>query len=434
MSSKPPLSTTLRRVLLTGVLFYISYLSANWVADLRMPLPEIVFAWEYAIPFWPASIVPYWTLNFAYTLGFFLCRSDAEQRRYMAQLWLVQLVSVACFLIFPLQISWPKPVTEGGFGQMFASLAAFDAPYNQAPSLHISLALIVGRFYWYRLSERWRPLWAVWMVLVGLSVLTTWQHHFIDIPTGLMAGCAVLWALPWQESCPAPRPRWYVHQHQTSATTRRWAGLYAGLAVLCTVLAAWGQGAWLWLLWPALAWLLLALMYAGLGAAAWQKQNGRHSLAVTLWMWPVYVQAWLNMRFWLCGRPYCAAVDENVHIGSVLAAKHYGNVLDVCAEWPLTAATHYAAVPMLDMVAPTPAQLRRAVEELERLSAAQQPVLVCCGLGYGRSAAVVIAWLLASGRVPDIETALARVQAVRPVHVSPDTLLSIRQALTEQTI
>lgn len=274
MNPRPPLSLTLRRVLLTGVLFYLSYLSANWAAALRVPLPEIVFDWEYAIPFWPASILPYWTLNFAYALGFFLCRDDGEQRHYMAQLWLVQLISAACFLIFPLQISWPKPATEGMFGQMFASLAAFDAPHNQAPSLHISLALIVGRFYWYRLPEKWRPLWAVWMLAVGLSVLTTWQHHFIDIPTGLIAACAVLWALPWQGSRPAARPQWRT----APAAARPWTVLYAVLAVCCAAAAAFGQGAWLWLLWPALAWMLLALMYAGLGAAAWQKQQGRHTL------------------------------------------------------------------------------------------------------------------------------------------------------------
>ncbi|MCP2041748.1 protein-tyrosine phosphatase [Neisseria sp. HSC-16F19] len=429
MHTRPPLLVTLRRVLLTGVLFYISYLSANWAAGLRMPLPEIVFAWEYAIPFWPASILPYWTLNFAYTLGFFLCRNDGEQRRYMAQLWLVQLISVACFFIFPLQISWEKPVTEGWFGQMFASLAAFDAPYNQAPSLHISLALIVGRFYWYRLPEPWRPLWALWMLMVGLSVLTTWQHHFIDIPTGLMAGCAVLWALPWHRNEPASRPQWQSRLHTPAA--RRWVAVYSGAALLCTAAAALGQGAWLWLLWSALAWGLLALMYAGLGADAWQKQHGRHTLAVTLWMWPVYVQAWLNMRLWLRGKEHSSAVCGQVHIGSILAAKHYRCVLDLCAEWPLTPPPHYAAVPMLDMAAPTPAQLKRAVAELERLAATGQPVLVCCGLGYGRSAAVIITWLVTSGRAADMDSALQQLHTVRPVHLSAAALIRIREVVSE---
>lgn len=424
MNPRPSLFLTLRRVLLTGVLFYLTYLSANWFAAQRMPVPEIVFDWEYAIPFWPASILPYWTLNFAYTLAFFLCRTDAEQRRYMAQLWSVQLLSVACFLLFPLHMSWVKPVTDGPFGHMFASLAAFDAPHNQAPSLHISLALIVGRFYWYRLPEKWRALWAAWMITVGLSVLTTWQHHFIDIPTGLLAGCIVLWLLPWQGNTPAARPQW---QAPMPAAARRWVMLYTALAAAATLAAALGRGAWLWLLWPTLAWAVAALMYAGFGAAAWQKQQGRHTLAVTLCLWPLYLQSWLNMRFWLRGKARSSTVCDAVHIGSVLAAPAYRAVLDLCAEWPLRPPPHYAAVPMLDMISPTTAQLHQAVAALHRLLAARQPVLVCCGLGYGRSAAVVIAWLVASGRAASVDAAHAQLASVRPVHLSATTLRLLHQ-------
>jgi hypothetical protein len=33
-------------------------------------------------------------------------------------------------------------------------------------------------------------------LLIGVSVLTTWQHHFFDIPTGLWLGCFVVWLFP----------------------------------------------------------------------------------------------------------------------------------------------------------------------------------------------------------------------------------------------
>jgi protein-tyrosine phosphatase len=62
---------------------------------------------------------------------------------------------------------------------------------------------------------------------------------------------------------------------------------------------------------------------------------------------------------------------------------------------------------------PAPEQLREAAEAIERLRA-QGPLLVCCALGYSRSAASVATWLLRSGRAGDAEAAVAIVRAARP--------------------
>jgi protein-tyrosine phosphatase len=68
---------------------------------------------------------------------------------------------------------------------------------------------------------------------------------------------------------------------------------------------------------------------------------------------------------------------------------------------------------MLDLVAPDAATLRRAADAIED---ARQggPVLVCCALGYGRSAAAVAVWLVRTGRMADLEAALAHLRAKRP--------------------
>lgn len=68
---------------------------------------------------------------------------------------------------------------------------------------------------------------------------------------------------------------------------------------------------------------------------------------------------------------------------------------------------------MLDLVVPTPHQLREAAEVIERLRA-HGPLLVCCALGYSRSAASVAAWLLRSGRATDTDAAVAIVRTARP--------------------
>lgn len=412
---RPSFKTSLVKLLAIGVLFYGTYGFANWFTAQRDHIPEIVFAWERNIPFWSWSIVPYWSLNFFYALAFFLCCSVRQQNRYIAQLLSAQAIAVACFLLFPLKFSWAKPPTNGLAGSLFDSLAAFDQPYNQAPSLHIMLALIVGRFYWYRLPVNWRIVWVSWLGLIALSVMTTWQHHFIDIPTGLLAGALVLWALPWKENeivasplsgriCPLKRH--YL-----------WVGFYALMACAFVVLSAFG-GAWLYFLWIAMACLLLTAAYMRLGAAVMQKQqNGRHTLAANLLLLPYRLGAYLNMRIWLRGHALSVEVVRGkIHIGSIRNVNNFDLVLDVCAELPANRLPeYYVSFPMLDMVTPSANELAQSADILHELIEKKKgPVLTCCALGYGRSAAVVLTWLLRHGGFVDLKHVLMLLKKAQP--------------------
>ena len=56
-------------------------------------------------------------------------------------------------------------------------------------------------------------------------------------------------------------------------------------------------------------------------------------------------------------------------------------------------------------------------------------VLVCCALGYSRSASAVAAWMLITGRAASTEDAVARVRKVRPrIVLGADALKAIEQA------
>ncbi len=71
-------------------------------------------------------------------------------------------------------------------------------------------------------------------------------------------------------------------------------------------------------------------------------------------------------------------------------------MIDLCAELPGgRIAGDWMCIPMLDLVPPQPAKLLEAAASIER-GRANGPVLVCCALGYSRSAATVATWLLAS--------------------------------------
>jgi len=97
-------------------------------------------------------------------------------------------IALACYALVPLRHAYQRPVVDGALGVLFEGLSACDLPYNRAPSLHIGLLVLM----WARLcpAVRGGARWLLqgWLLLIGASVLTTWQHHLVDIPAGLAAG------------------------------------------------------------------------------------------------------------------------------------------------------------------------------------------------------------------------------------------------------
>ena len=453
----------LAALIVVAAIFYASYGATNALASARANVPEIYFAWERAVPFWAWSIVPYWSLNLLYALGFFLCRDSRKLARYVTQLLAAQIIATLFFIAFPLQMSWEKPAVSGLSGFLFSSLAAFDLPFNQAPSLHIILCVVVGAFYLRKARAVWlKAALVAWFVLIGFSVLTTYQHHFIDIPTGLAAGCFVLLVRPMDGE-----PLSFAIAME--AARYKWAALYLGLAFMTLFAAILGAkiwGAWmLWLSWASLSFALVACGYAFLGAGVFAKNGqGRHPAAAKALLFPYLCVARLNALFWLRGRRLSDEILPGLYLGSVKVAGKFDAVLDLAAEFERPGGAQiYASVPMLDMITPSADELKRGADELERLvkralcggenlsqkaaelgsnfsaevngyahgrdfkfneqadsrvnlqtrgsankdeeqtladsneRAAEQngkKVLVCCALGYGRSASVLLAWLV----------------------------------------
>ena len=431
---KPTLKASLLKLALVGALFYTSYGLSNHYAASLAYVPEVAFVWERGIPFWAWTIVPYWSLNLMYAAAFFLCRNACEQNRYVARLVSAQIVATICFMLFPLHFGWPKPPTDGLWGWLFDSLVAFDLPYNQAPSLHIALSIIVGAFYWTRFPKIRLPI-LLWQSLIALSVLTTYQHHFIDVPTGALLGWLVLWAIPQHGVSPFRRPfdtqgrlktsEASFREAKTSPATRsreiKIAMLYLAGAALSALPSLFG-GTWLWMLWVSVSLSVVAFAYLTGNAAVFQKQvGGRLSAAATVLLLPYLVGVRLNMAYWLCGKAKTAQVRDDVLIGSILGiSDDLPAVLDVCAEYPCPRYRGaYRVLPLLDMVAPSENDLMQAASLLETLRRQRGKVLTCCALGYGRSAAVVLTWLLVYGGCRDLAQATAELKQARPQMVLP---------------
>nr|WP_177429540.1 MULTISPECIES: phosphatase PAP2/dual specificity phosphatase family protein [unclassified Pseudomonas] len=420
-------------LLLLGPLFFASYGFANWFTGQREDVGSLVFAWEPQIPLWPWTIVPYWSIDLLYGLSFLLPACRREMDRHALRLLAAQVICVVCFLLWPLRFTFERPPLDGTFGLMFDVLMGFDKPFNQAPSLHITLLVIIWAMFANHIRGLfWRGLLHGWMALIGISVLTTWQHHFIDLPTGALAGFFCLWLLPLRGATP-------LTQIRLASDPRRWRlGLRYGLgATLCAVLAFKLGGAWLWLSWLAVALAMVALNYLLFGAGGFQKQaDGRLSPAATVLLAPYLLGAWINSRLWTFRQPAPSQVVEGIDLGRLPAMGDLGGyaaLVDLCAELPLQhTPQNYCSLPSLDLVAPDALTCQRAAETIENLRH-KGPVLVCCALGYSRSATAVAAWLLYSGRCQSVDAAVALIRQARPqVVVGPQHLAALQSMVDAQ--
>src|SRR6185312_8401236 len=129
--------------LFLSALFLVVYPFCNWITSLRPRVASFHFDWERHIPFVPLFIIPYMSLDLFFIAAPFLTRTDRELRTLARRIAAAILIAGACFLLFPLRMSTPRPPVEGILGAIFNPFRSLDLPFNQCPCLHIALAAIL---------------------------------------------------------------------------------------------------------------------------------------------------------------------------------------------------------------------------------------------------------------------------------------------------
>ena len=262
-------------------------------------------------------------------------------------------------------------------------------------------------------------------------MLTTWQHHFIDIPTGALLGFFALWLFPRTGASPfAGGQRLVGSEVEEGSRFSMDRARYSQRAL--AVVGAFGSPLWLLLLWPALALAIVAAGYAGLGASVFQKgEQGCVSLASRVLPLPYRLGARINVWAWTRKLPANVAIADGVFLGrfpTASEANGFATVIDLTAEFerPRGTTCNWISIPMLDLVTPPAERITAAVEVVEK-ERASASVLVCCALGFQRSAQVVAEWLVSTGRAETRGQARAMLAAAgRPVHL-PDPITAEAQ-------
>jgi membrane-associated phospholipid phosphatase len=398
--------------LLLSILFVAVYGATGWLTSLRGHVGTWSFEWERNIPFVPWLIVPYMSLDLFFVAAPFLCADRAELRAFQRRMTAAILAAGAIFLVMPLQFAFARPQPAGWTGPIFAILHGFDRPYNMFPSLHIAIWMILAGTYHRHSTGALRWLLHGWFGLIGLSTVLTYQHHVIDIAGGFVLALFCYYLI--QE-----------HEARQPVTIDSRIGIrYAGGAAVFAALGVWLAPWSLPLLWPAASLTIVACAYFGFHAGITRKQNGRLPLVSRVVLAPWLVGQQLSLMYYRRQAASWNEVVPNVWIGRKLndrdaalaVQRGVTAVVDLTSEFSEARPFHsiaYLNLPILDLTAPTPEQLRTGVDFISAHRDAGV-VLVHCKIGYSRSAAVVGSWLLDAGLAATPEAAVARIRAARP--------------------
>lgn len=182
------------------LLFFAVYMSCNAIADRSADHPTLFADWERHIPFVPAAILPYWSIDLLFFAAPFFCPTGPSLRRHAARTAAATLVAGAFFLAFPLTFAWERPAVGGLLGPLFRLLDGVDRPHNLFPSLHVAYATLLWPVYG-ALGLKGRLMARAWLALSVVSTLFTFQHHAADIAGGFALGFACLFV--WPAATPA---------------------------------------------------------------------------------------------------------------------------------------------------------------------------------------------------------------------------------------
>ncbi len=409
-----------------SVLFLVVYSGCNWITGQRGQISSFYFQWERAIPFVPFMILPYMSIDLFFIAAPFLCRTDQQLRIFSRRVVAAILIAGLCFLLFPLRFAFPRPHTSGWLGAIFDWFRGMDSPFNLLPSLHAALLLLLVDLYVRNLRVVLLFAAMLWFFLISLSPVLTYQHHVIDIVGGFVLSgyCFYLFR---ESSVALP-----------VLVNRRIGSYYAAGAAGALFMGAmfWPFGALL--LWPAIALGIVATAYFGAGPVVFHKTKGKLPWSTRFVLGPCLLGQYLSLLYY---RSRCRSWDEvtpRIWIGGKLGSRSANKalelgvtaVLDLSAEFSEAKPfrkINYRNIPVLDLTAPTQAQLAE-MGEFIRNHARDGAVYVHCKIGYSRSAAAVAAYLIMSGNAKTAEEAFAIIRRVRPsIVIRPEVISALSE-------
>lgn len=374
--------TTVYLLIYNGAAFYASSL------DL---VPSYVFGFEKYIPFLACTIIPYMSSGLFFLLVFFVTTSKTELLLLSKRMLFITIVSGIFFFLFPLQYSVEKPLVESSWLKPFFDyLKTWDNNFNQAPSLHVSYACIYWSVFINKTKGCTKTLVGCWIVLIGLSTLTIYQHHIIDVITALIVVSMAFFIFP---------------QTNNKRNTRIAMVYYLSALMLAFVLLFLYQISYILtfiVIWLIICLLVVGNAYINNNTSFLKKENGRFKLTMSFICLPyILVYRCLRLFFRKKGHPLFTEIYPRVYVGAKLnnkSAKEFLALAKKVVVVDLTAEdsenrffrtyADYHCFPLLDIASADDLKIEKIVRFISRKYIdldVDSIIYIHCMMGYSRS-------------------------------------------------
>jgi membrane-associated phospholipid phosphatase len=168
------------------VVFAITYVAINAFSVGRVA-STLFLPGEERLPFLPVFDYFYVLSYFVGPLVFFSVRDYATLSRVLRATALALAVAYATYLVFPVYMERPR-VEVTSLSTHLLSLVYRDKPYNDFPSLHVTLSWLAVLAS--QVSRPWRIVLVIAATGICVSTILVKQHYVVDV----LYGSALAWA------------------------------------------------------------------------------------------------------------------------------------------------------------------------------------------------------------------------------------------------
>jgi membrane-associated phospholipid phosphatase len=146
---------------------------------------------DQAVPFVPQTLWIYVSEYIFFPAVYITCKDLVNANKYLYSFAALWIISVAIFT-YPRDLFPLTQDLDALTHMTFSTLRVADNPSNCCPSLHVS-SVFLSSFIFVDEQRKKFPFFFGWASLIALSTLTTKQHYFIDIMTGLLMAIIMYW-------------------------------------------------------------------------------------------------------------------------------------------------------------------------------------------------------------------------------------------------